>query len=148
MRCSRTSAHQPLPASIITSLIAIQFPGECRTLLWRQLKRLCEQLLRSMTEESHNANIALQEPNAFVGLFPLAAIHDKTRPSSSNRRFSTGPGQAGNEARDFPLILPIRFSETINQFPLLKHQEHVSRRERQKDQDVQSHVIDDEGVGN
>ena len=64
-------------------------------MLWRQLKRLCEQLLRSMTEESHNANIALQEPNAFVGLFPLAAIHDKDTTVIVKQTILNGPWAGG-----------------------------------------------------
>jgi hypothetical protein len=54
----------------------------------------------------------------------------------------------GNDPWNLPLILPILFSETVDEFSLLEHQHHVSRREQPKDEDIHPFVVDDERVGN
>jgi len=62
--------------------------------------------------------------------------------------FSLGLPPARNESWNLPLVLPIFLSKAVNEFPLLEHSHHVSRRHQHKDEDVQPCVVDEQGVGN
>ena len=68
--------------------------------------------------------------------------------SPGQASFSPRSGPSWEQSWDFPLILPICFSKSVNEIPLLEDEHRVSQREQQEDQDVYAHIVDEESNGN